>query len=117
MDPTAEIIELKRRILVLEQALATAIPKGGQTPTLQQGVDCGGAVYPWSTFFAGGNSTREGYQVEKVCMRIGQNLAHARDVLDQTGPIGMSIGVSGEAISHYDFIPAAQTVTIPEAED
>jgi len=113
MDPTAEIIELKRRILVLEQALATAIPKGGQTPTLQQGVDCGGAVYPWSTFFAGGNSTREEYQVEKVCMRVGDAYAHGRDVLDQTAPLGLAIGVSGRFLSLVDTLPAGQTVEVP----
>lgn len=110
----AEVLELKRRLRNLEEILQTMIPKGGGTPSIHGGVDADGRVYAWDTFFQGGKSTREEYQVEKLCLRLGSDGAHARDRVDKTGPIGMSIGVSGEAISHYDYIPQGVTVVLEE---
>lgn len=97
-----EIKALRQRIKDLEELITLMPTKGGETPSLGQGVDCNGMIVPWGTFFTGGQSIYTGETVEKIVMAVGVNGAHGKDVTDHTGPIGMVLGNNGEFISKYD---------------
>lgn len=101
---------LEREVRDLKTIIATLRMRGGVYANLHQGIDCEGAVMPYSTFFASGMLANE--PIQKIVMELGDNHAYAMDQTGARGPVGMAIGVSGYAISFVDALPAGVTVEV-----
>lgn len=110
MGDLDRIQALERAVSDLKTQLTMSQNRGGIYTGIHHGIACEGGVFPLSSFFISGQLALN--PQNKIMMELGTDAAWAQDQTGDSGPIGMSIGIGGEAISHYDYIPQGMTVTI-----
>lgn len=115
----ADLISLENRIKKLEtenrllkEQILSLKPSFGNTGTIDNNIDCNGYNANLRQFFRHGNLAQSDYQVDKICMDLGDDKAFAIDKKNKTGSIGMAIGYSGFAISFVDSIPPDEIVEV-----
>lgn len=102
-----EYLLLENRVRQLEEIVSIMVPSfGGSHETYHKLLDMDGYKGTLSQVLAHGNTALAAHQVNRACLRVGEDSAHCLDESGQTGPLGVARGVSGRFLSLVDTLPA-----------